>query len=100
MNIMKIEKDPNTRAYKIMTSDDIVSVRDVNRMLELVAMPKYPNRTGNDDLSSYVCPTCNHELVTLDEIGFVDTPNYCSNCGQALEWKNAYEHGYIVETNK
>lgn len=100
MNTMKIEKDPITRAYKIMTSDDTVSVCDVNRMLELVSMSKYPNRTGDDDFDSFVCPTCNHELISLEEIGFVDTPNYCPNCGQALEWKHAYKHGHIVETNK
>ena len=37
---------------------------------------------------------------TLEEIGFVDTPNYCPNCGQALEWKQAYERGYIVEADE
>ena len=100
MNIMKIEKDSITHAYKIMTSDDMVSVHDVNHMLELVAMQKYPNRTGDDDFDSYVCPTCNHELITLEEIGFVDTPNYCPNCGQALEWKQAYERGYIAKADE
>ena len=35
-----------------------------------------------------------------EEIGFVDTPNYCRNCGHALEWKQAYERGYIVEADE
>ena len=97
MNITKIEKDSNTGAYKIMTSDDMISVSDVNHLLEIVAMPRYPNRTGDDELDSFVCPVCNHELITLEEIGFTDTPNYCPNCGQALQWKQAYKHGYIVK---
>ena len=44
------------------------------------------NRTGDDDTDFYICPNCKKELVAIDSIDYYETENYCSHCGQALDW--------------
>jgi DNA-directed RNA polymerase subunit RPC12/RpoP len=57
-------------------------------------LAKVPNRTGNDEMDSYICPTCGYELAMLDEYF---EPRHCECCGQKIDWKNAYDRGKIIK---
>lgn len=69
------------------------------KKLEKLLTAKYPNRTGNDDMDDYVCPSCNHFLMSIDDF-LEEKPNYCSNCAQKLLWKDAFSNGKIVKVDE
>lgn len=70
------------------------------KKLEKLLTAKYPNRTGNDDMDDYVCPSCNHFLRSIDDVLEYEKPNYCSNCAQKLLWKDAFSNGKIVKVDE
>lgn len=76
-----------------------VEFDDNVKKLEKLLAAKYPNRTGNDDMDDYVCPSCNYFLMSIDDY-LEEKPNYCSNCAQKLLWKDAFSNGKIVKVDE
>lgn len=83
--------DQNTLDSEIRNSKPIKAAVERLAELEEKQIPKEPNYEGDgyDDNGEIVydtayCPSCEHEF----EVDY-DTPDYCPNCGQALDWSNA-----------
>ena len=51
-------------------------------------------------MDSYICPSCNHYLKSIDDFLGFENPNYCSNCAQKLLWKDAFSNGKIVKVDE
>jgi DNA-directed RNA polymerase subunit RPC12/RpoP len=61
-------------------------------------MKEYPMpvaTSGDDDMDSYICPSCKNELAPVDDdFIFYMSPEelensalcYCGHCGQKLDW--------------
>ena len=79
---------------------NIIEFNNNAKELERLLTAKYPNRTGNDDMDSYICPSCNHYLKSIDDFLGFENPNYCSNCAQKLLWKDAFSNGKIVKVDE
>lgn len=96
---MKIVFDYNKNTFVLDTNSEHISVNEANGIINkwFNQNRDYPNRTGDDEMDVYVCPKCGHYLISLEEY-FEIKPNFCSNCGKALNWKDVYEFGKIVET--
>lgn len=52
-------------------------------MLNERDIPKTPIIKGKN----YYCPSCDHWILWLDAIP-LETDNYCSKCGQAINWED------------
>lgn len=55
-------------------------------------IPRKPNFEMNlgDYTSRFICP-CGKKIIVKHDSGVMDNhdaPNYCSDCGQALDWSN------------
>lgn len=96
---MNIVFDYNKNTFTLNTNKQYISVNEVNEIINkwFNQNRDYPNRTGDDEMDVYVCPKCGHYLISLEEYSEIK-PNFCSNCGKALNWKDVYKFGKIVET--
>lgn len=83
------------RKVDITSAEVSLLVREYNKQ----ATGLVPNRTGDDDMDEYICPNCCHYLSSLDyyEISHI---HFCSNCGQKLDWKDAFNRGRIVKRSE
>lgn len=79
---------------------NIIEFNNNVKELERLLTAKYPNRTGNDDMDSYICLSCNHYLKSIDDFLGFENPNYYSNCAQKLLWKDAFSNGKIVKVDE
>lgn len=86
-----ISLDPISHIYATPAEMNFI-ISEYNRFIN---NEEYPNRTGDDDMDNFICPTCNNVVGYLDDFT-EEQPNYCSRCGQRLTWKNAYNRGKIV----
>lgn len=74
-------------AYDIIKSELMAAHDIVIEPLDFETM--YAKHPFEIDEYSFCCPSCEKELgLTRQDIYFwrMDTPNYCSHCGQQLDW--------------
>lgn len=74
---------------KLKTKMALMSPTDLSKEGAVV-----PNRTGDDKMDVWKCPICNHSLMNIYDS---EKPNYCSKCGQILDWDDAAHRGTIVK---
>lgn len=65
-------------------------MKTINRALKR-DIPKKPLEEGNGMSDYYFCPICNGILSDHDLKWGEEAPNYCPNCGQAIDWRNQDE---------
>lgn len=70
----------------------VYDTRKRNAQLAINALEKQiPKKPINVENHYYECPCCKRDLGISDDDIFVydePKPQYCSNCGQALDWTN------------
>ena len=95
-----VQDDKNFNIGLDPTTHITLSIKDIqfiiNKYNEYIKNARYPNRTGDDEQDEYICPNCNHIVGYLDDWNS-ENPNYCSKCGQKLNWNDAFKNGKVVE---
>lgn len=79
------------KAFKQSCIDDEVIIKALEKQIPKKLRVKVDNRHGVLNLF-YFCPNCNSFRM--------ESRKYCSNCGQALDWKETYREFGLKEAEE
>lgn len=75
--------------------EDVVSYKNAKNICEYIQIledivrrhhPMKPKTDNLDEQDTILCPACGNGLMPADGDDYFETPQYCSKCGQFLQW--------------